>query len=58
MREIGEARQSAHELLPSMIQDATVIILIGPDLYTYTLPKLKENNFSGDIHSTLSSRDA
>jgi hypothetical protein len=32
-------------------------MLIGTDLYTYTLPKLKQNGFLGDIHSSLSSRE-
>ncbi|MCD5375243.1 hypothetical protein LR010_02185 [Candidatus Gracilibacteria bacterium] len=57
MREIGEERFSAHESLAQLIQDGESVILIGPDMYKYLLPKLKEGIFTGDIHSTLSARE-
>jgi len=57
MREIGDAQQSAHEELPELIKDAAAIMLIWPDMYSYALPKLTEQNFSGDIHSSLSARE-
>jgi UDP-N-acetylmuramoyl-tripeptide--D-alanyl-D-alanine ligase len=57
MREIWEARKAAHISLWDSILKAAAIMLIGTDLYTYTLPKLKQNGFLGDIHSSLSSRE-
>jgi hypothetical protein len=32
-------------MLATNIQGAAAIMLIGPDNYSYTLPKLKENKF-------------
>lgn len=57
MREIGDEKKQAHEDLFPLIFDSSAIMMIGPDMYQYLLPKLKENNFSGDIHSSLSSRE-
>jgi len=58
MREIGELRQSAHRDIARLVEDADVVILIGPDMYSYVLTELKKNNFQGELHSTLSSREA
>lgn len=57
MREIGVEKISAHESLANIIKDASAIMLVWPDTYSYTLPELKVQNFTGDIHSSLSSRE-
>ncbi len=58
MREIWEARESAHQEIAEHILDSAAVLFIWPDMYSYALPKLNEQNFSGDIHSSLSSREA
>jgi UDP-N-acetylmuramyl pentapeptide synthase len=57
MREIWEARESAHIGLAKLVENAAAVMLIWPDTYSYTLPELKKSKFSGDIHSSLSSRE-
>lgn len=57
MREIGEQRESAHTWVADLVGDAAALMLIWPDMYSYALPKLQENNFLWTIHSSLSSRE-
>ena len=56
MREL-EHPQEAHEHLASELLEFSSIFTIGPNMYEYTLLKLKDLGFSGNITSSLSSRD-
>lgn len=58
MREIGKERESAHVWIAKIVSDAVAVMFIWPDMYNFALPELKKNNFVGDIHSSLSSREA
>lgn len=57
MREIGDIKQQAHEELSEYIQDAQAIFTVGPEMYQYLIPKLQENWFRKELHSSLSSRE-
>lgn len=56
MREL-DAPQEAHQNLATELLEFSSIFTIGPNMYEYTLPKLKDLGFSGNITSSLSSRD-
>ncbi len=56
MREL-EHPQEAHEHLASELLEFSRVFTIGPNMYEYTVPKLKDLEFSGIITSSLSSRD-
>lgn len=57
MREIGDIRIRAHEEIASHILAAACVFTVGPEMYNYMIPKLKELWYTGEIHSSLSSRD-
>ncbi len=42
MREIGDEKKVAHEDIANLIMQAQAIFTIGPEMYRYTIPKLKE----------------
>lgn len=56
MREL-DAPQEAHQNLATELLEFSSIFTIGPNMYEYTLPKLKDLWFSGTIISSLSSWD-
>ena len=57
MREIWEAKVKVHENITNSIFDADAIFTVWPDMYQYTIPKIKEMWYIGDLHSSLSSRE-
>jgi len=57
MREIGDVLQEAHESIGEIVLDAEAIFTVGPSMYQYLLPKLKEHNFWWETHSSLSSQE-
>ena len=56
MRELAYPQQ-AHENIVSEISFFDAIFTVGPYMYAYIIPKLKEIGFTGTLSSSLSSRD-
>lgn len=57
MREIGDAVEKAHTNIVSLMTDAIAVFTVGPYMYEYFVPELKNSSFSGELHSSLSSRE-
>lgn len=57
MREIGDAVEKAHTDIASLVTDAAAVFTVGPYMYEYFIPELKKSSFSGELHSSLSSRE-
>lgn len=57
MREIGDVKKQAHMNLWELLTDAYGVYTIWPEMYQYLIPKLREDNFPGMIHSSLSARE-
>ncbi len=56
MRELDNV-QHTHEALARELWSFERVFTVGPSMYEYMTPKLKELGFSGSITSSLSSRD-
>lgn len=57
MREIGDIKQQAHRDISHFVWDSAWVFTVGPEMYQYMIPELKENNYCWEIHSSLSSRE-
>lgn len=57
MREIGEARESAHRKLARDIWEAEFVFTVWPNTQEFLVEELQKQNFSGEIFSSLSSRE-
>jgi UDP-N-acetylmuramoyl-tripeptide--D-alanyl-D-alanine ligase len=57
MREIWDAVQESHEDVVEFIKASHWIFTVGPYMYEYMIPKLKQSGYNAELHSSLSSRE-
>ena len=57
MREIGEVNETAHKELVPLVQEASLVLTVGPQMQEHFIPELKVFEYPWDVHASLSSRE-